>query len=150
MVTTAIFVAAERCTGCGACVDVCPRGALYLEGGTAHLHAERCTGCEACIEACPVHAIYAVQEPAELMPAKGQAPEALQAARALKARPAWLVGLGAMVSVAERLLPALARVVTTLRADRPVDDTATECEQMVDGTSPASAHGQHRHRRGRG
>ena len=47
---------AERCTGCGACVGVCPVGAVSLENGTAVTDRSLCAGCGACIEACPTHA----------------------------------------------------------------------------------------------
>ena len=47
---------AERCTGCGACVGVCPVGAVSLENGTAVTDRSLCTGCGACAEVCPTHA----------------------------------------------------------------------------------------------
>lgn len=48
----------ERCTGCHACVDRCPTGALALVGGKAVLHVPtRCTYCAACEEICPTNAI---------------------------------------------------------------------------------------------
>jgi electron transfer flavoprotein alpha subunit len=46
----------SKCIGCGNCVDVCPFGALSLEGDTVVVN-EKCTGCGACIEACPVMAL---------------------------------------------------------------------------------------------
>lgn len=46
----------SKCIGCGNCVDVCPFGALSLEGDTVVVN-EKCTGCGACIEACPTMAL---------------------------------------------------------------------------------------------
>jgi len=46
-----------RCNGCGACVAVCPEGALYLVDDKAMVEASLCCGCEACVAACPMGAI---------------------------------------------------------------------------------------------
>jgi NAD-dependent dihydropyrimidine dehydrogenase PreA subunit len=55
-----IKIDTERCNGCGACVEVCPTGALYLVEGTAAADQRLCTECEACITACPNEAISLV------------------------------------------------------------------------------------------
>ena len=48
----------ERCTGCGACVKVCPETAIHGERKQAHtLDTTRCVKCNACVRVCPVHAI---------------------------------------------------------------------------------------------
>jgi len=52
-----IAIDVERCTGCGACVKVCPTGALYLVDGRAALDGTLCRECEACLAACPTVAI---------------------------------------------------------------------------------------------
>ncbi len=46
----------DKCLGCGNCIDVCPFGALTLEGDIVVVN-EKCTGCGACLEACPVAAL---------------------------------------------------------------------------------------------
>ena len=48
----------ERCTGCDACVAVCPTNVLDLvENKSRVLHFEDCIQCEACMWACPTTAL---------------------------------------------------------------------------------------------
>jgi heterodisulfide reductase subunit A len=51
-------VQAERCSGCGGCVDVCPFGAIALNADTnaAEVKPALCKGCGACAAACPSEA----------------------------------------------------------------------------------------------
>jgi ferredoxin len=51
----------ERCTHCGACVTVCPTGALAMMPGSMKVafDSNKCVACEACIPACPVRAMEA-------------------------------------------------------------------------------------------
>ena len=52
-----ITIDAELCTGCAACVEVCPTGALYLVAGKATVERALCHDSEACLVACPTGAI---------------------------------------------------------------------------------------------
>ncbi len=52
----AMIVDKETCVGCGACVAICPVGAISLED-KAHIDADSCIGCGACVNGCPVGAI---------------------------------------------------------------------------------------------
>jgi NAD-dependent dihydropyrimidine dehydrogenase PreA subunit len=54
-----IYVVADRCTGCGSCVDVCSRDALSLIGRIARIEPELCDACLACLDECPEGAIQA-------------------------------------------------------------------------------------------
>ena len=47
----------ELCTGCGACIDVCPTEAIVLEDGVARIIEDECTDCRSCESECPVEAI---------------------------------------------------------------------------------------------
>lgn len=62
-------VLADRCTGCEACVGVCPAGAIEMRGGVAFI-CEGCSLCRACVSVCPVEAIV-VHEPEREGPAEG-------------------------------------------------------------------------------
>jgi len=54
-------VDAEKCTGCGICEDVCPTGAIKVEGH-AVVNPDMCTGCAACVAQCPQNAIVLTQQ----------------------------------------------------------------------------------------
>jgi len=49
----------EKCIDCGACVSICPTGALALDKVTykLKLNYEKCIVCGNCVEACPLGAI---------------------------------------------------------------------------------------------
>lgn len=51
----------DRCTHCGACVVICPAGALVLERPEMEVKflGEKCIVCEHCIKACPSRAMEA-------------------------------------------------------------------------------------------
>lgn len=57
---------AEKCTGCGLCVKVCPFGAINLVNGKAQVQAN-CNLCSACVQACEFEAIEIIRkrEPTE-------------------------------------------------------------------------------------
>lgn len=43
-----------RCVACGACVNICPKGALRVwKGCYADVNAEICVGCGLCAKTCP-------------------------------------------------------------------------------------------------
>jgi len=50
-------VVAEKCTGCGKCVEVCPIEAITVVEGIAVIDLEICDGDGMCVPACPEGAI---------------------------------------------------------------------------------------------
>ncbi len=112
-----IKIDAERCTGCGACLEVCPTGALYLVDGKVAVDGSLCHECEACLAACPTEAIAlvmreeAVEETVHL-PAVRPAPEVIRVknrAAPLSLRSRLLPAMGAaMVWAGREFLPVLA------------------------------------------
>jgi heterodisulfide reductase subunit A len=55
-------IAADICTGCGNCAQVCPQNAIQFIAGEgvlslAEVEVLRCTGCGSCAVVCPVNAI---------------------------------------------------------------------------------------------
>jgi pyruvate formate lyase activating enzyme len=48
-----VSYAADRCTGCGCCVEECPTGSLSLVSGAIVRDRTTCTACGACARVCP-------------------------------------------------------------------------------------------------
>ncbi len=53
----AATVDAEKCTGCGSCVEVCPVEAIKVENDVAVVSEDTCTECGLCENECPTEAI---------------------------------------------------------------------------------------------
>lgn len=72
------FRASDECIGCGACVRVCPRGNIRLEGGKPVFGAD-CMGCLSCVQLCPKQAIDIgrITKKRERFPAPGVTAEEL-------------------------------------------------------------------------
>ena len=60
------WIRQDACVGCGACVEICPAGAITLEGNKATILQEVCTRCSACMTACPTGAVRPNSENSEL------------------------------------------------------------------------------------
>jgi len=56
--TARIELSGERCIGCGACVDVCPKGVYSIvDGKSTVTHLQECISCKSCYVQCPTGAI---------------------------------------------------------------------------------------------
>jgi len=48
----------SKCAGCGACVNICPYGAIKIgEDSKAIIDKKKCQNCGKCKEVCPFNAI---------------------------------------------------------------------------------------------
>lgn len=59
----------EKCTGCMACTDICPKNAIELKDSIRSLNAvkltDKCINCKACEQVCPVNHPIEKKEPFE-------------------------------------------------------------------------------------
>jgi len=51
------WVEQNKCVGCGACINICPAGAISLKNGKAVIDQDKCTHCGKCFDVCPQEAI---------------------------------------------------------------------------------------------
>jgi NAD-dependent dihydropyrimidine dehydrogenase PreA subunit len=52
----------DRCTGCGACVEICPVNVIKMEGDFPSVDLEWCIGCGVCAVPCPASAVKLVRK----------------------------------------------------------------------------------------
>jgi NAD-dependent dihydropyrimidine dehydrogenase PreA subunit len=136
-----VLIDGERCTGCGACVEVCPVDAVQMIEGERGKHAvidqEKCRQCEACVEVCPEQAIVSEIEPAieaeivrvkaKPVPIKSQ-PRQVRSARPVRKA---LMGLGPVLAFAGREI--VPRVVAALLEawDRRLDPRTSSVNELT-------------------
>jgi NAD-dependent dihydropyrimidine dehydrogenase PreA subunit len=101
----------ERCTGCGACVEICPVEAITLEDGRALVDEETCTGCQACVDACPEGAIQPLVHGEIVAAQERPAPAVRQASPLAETAGAAIAaaGVGVLARVAGTLVRAAGR-----------------------------------------
>lgn len=47
----------KKCIACGACISICPVGAIKFVDGKAEINPKKCIKCHSCEQFCPVGAI---------------------------------------------------------------------------------------------
>ncbi|VUT25200.1 MAG: 4Fe-4S dicluster domain-containing protein [Candidatus Methanolliviera sp. GoM_oil] len=52
-----------KCGYCGACVAVCPAGAIELVEAWIEIDGESCVECNNCVKICPIGALEVSDEP---------------------------------------------------------------------------------------
>jgi len=50
-------VDADKCAGCGPCVEACPVEAIKIENNLAVVDADTCIDCGVCVGECPSEAL---------------------------------------------------------------------------------------------
>ena len=58
-----ISIDLSLCTGCGTCVDACPKGAISMVDRRASIDAELCDDCGRCVQVCPDQALALISAP---------------------------------------------------------------------------------------
>lgn len=57
-----VKVDAEKCTGCGECVDICPMDVFEIQDEkSVPVNVGECEGCESCTATCPEEAIEVIE-----------------------------------------------------------------------------------------
>ncbi len=51
------IIDAEKCSGCGDCVEACPLDAIAIKEEKAVVDPETCGDCGACVDVCPTESI---------------------------------------------------------------------------------------------
>jgi NAD-dependent dihydropyrimidine dehydrogenase PreA subunit len=52
----------DLCTGCRACIPLCPVEAIYIEDGIAKVISQFCHGCGYCADGCGEEAITIISD----------------------------------------------------------------------------------------
>lgn len=124
-----VWVDVPRCTGCGACVEVCPVRAIALVNDKAHIDHGVCTGCEACINTCPEGALQPVVQ-GELVPVPEQpVPTVRRPSPVAETAGAAVVATG--VGLLARAAGALARAVGRWLMQPSTETRAPCCRGFV-------------------
>lgn len=144
-----MIVKSELCTGCGACVNACPNGAIRLNGSKAFIDQEICSSCQICVEVCPTGALQLSRTVSPANIEKPRTIEVLQPRVAMESPPKQPNWSGTILSfVGQHLLPRLVDVLAAFlerRLSLPVQERTSMTINPV-GNRPYQ---RRRQRRGR-
>ena len=51
------WIKKSKCIGCGACVNICPAGAIVMKDNKAEINMDKCIRCGKCHDICPTQAV---------------------------------------------------------------------------------------------
>ena len=57
-----IKIDTEKCTGCGGCIDLCPKIAIAMINDVVTVDEETCSECKICVKVCPMRAPCEVEK----------------------------------------------------------------------------------------
>lgn len=139
----------ELCTGCGACVNVCPNGAILINEGKAFIDQAECTSCQVCAQACRTGALQLTRAVSPAIVEKPFAIKVLQPQTVMESSPKqsnWGVTLLSLVG--EHFLPRMADVLAEY-LERKFSPPAQEHTMMTMNPVENRPYQRRRQRRGR-
>jgi len=116
------FIDESRCTGCGSCLDVCPREAISINRGVAVIDASICNDCGSCFSVCPQGAVY--QEETAVAATTPRQPSQVTVSPLVPVNRTsrWVAALAALAPAALDLATELVRSLSYSRGSRAVPD----------------------------
>ena len=147
----AVWLDSALCTGCGACIEVCPTGALRMVEGHVQVDEALCTGCATCINICPVSALKPVLEIDVRQPEEQIAPMAKQSMMTTPKKSVLATVLAAGTQLLIQVAPVALQVVSQLLEKPRTASTGLGRTSRSNSTPSGGGGRQFRHRqRGRG
>jgi len=144
-----MIVKQELCTGCGACVNACPNGAILLNEGFALIDQAKCSSCQICARVCPTGALELSEAVITVTLEKPRASEVLIPQIAAESSPKRSGWGGTVLSlVSQYVLPRLIDILGTFlerRLSPPVQERTSMAIKPVENRP----YRRHRQRHGR-
>lgn len=144
-----MIVNRELCIGCGACVNACPNGAIFMVEGKAFINQAECTSCQVCADACRTGALQLARKVSPAIVEKPGAIKVLHPQTAMESSPKqsnW--GVTILSLVGQHFLPRMVDVLATL-LERRFSPPAEECTRMTINPVGNRPYQRRRQRRGR-